>query len=35
MFYKDTLKNIAKFTGKHLCQIHAEAWNFNKKETLA
>ena len=35
------LKNIAKFTGKHLCQrlffnkVAGLAWNFIKKESLA
>ena len=42
MFYKkDVIKNFAKFTGKHLCQISFSiklqtlACNFIKKETLA
>ena len=29
------LINFAKFTRKQPCQSRAEAWNFNKKETLA
>ena len=36
MFYKNVaLINIARFTGKHLRQSQAEAWNFEKNETLA
>ena len=35
VFYKkDDLINIAKLTGKHLCQSQAEAWNFNEKDAL-
>ena len=38
---KGVLKNLAKFTGKHLCQslffnkVAGQACNFIKKETLA
>ena len=42
VFYKKgVLKNLAKFTGKHLCQslflknLQVSPCNFNKKETLA
>ena len=36
VFYKKVaLINIAKFTEKHLSQSQAEAWNFDKTETLA
>ena len=38
---KGVFKNLAKFTGKHMCwslifnKVTGIAWNFIKKETLA
>ena len=34
---KDILQNVAKFTGRQLCQslCRPETWNFIKKETLS